>query len=105
MRDAKDIYIVDVATVRRVNVDLEILEQTPRFRTILESFLSQHDVPEATLLAVQDYVTGYISAEQFPYSTPGTTGPGSIIAVQVEVKGDASNRSGKSTSSESNGAN
>lgn len=91
MRDQSDLITVHVATVRDLTVDLEMLEANPRFRSIFESLAAQH--PEAAIetpraieaLAVRDYLMNYVSTDEFPHQTPGTTGPGNVTQVQVEV--------------------
>lgn len=91
MRDQSDLIEVHVATVRDLTVDLELLEANPRFRSVFESSAARHpeaaaEEPRAVLaLAIRDYLMNYVMTGEFPHQTPGTTGPGAISQVQVEV--------------------
>lgn len=91
MRDQGDLITVHVASVRELTMDLEMLEANPRFRSIYESLAAQHldtvvETPRVIkALAVRDYLMNYVLTDEFPHQTPGTTGPGNITQVQVEV--------------------
>ncbi len=88
MRNQSDLVTIHVATVRDLTMDLEMLEASPRFRSIYESLTVVNPVldPRSVLcLAVHDYLMNYVSSDEFPHQTPGTTGPGNITQVKVEV--------------------
>jgi hypothetical protein len=89
MRDQSDLIAVHVATIRDLTVDLEMLEANSRFRSIRETIIAKYgmlpDNMDATYLAIQEFLRNYVQLDQFPHQTPGTTGPGNITQVQVEV--------------------
>ena len=89
MRDQNDIVTIDVISVRHLSVDMELLEYSPRFRSIVDTIKTT--MPLATELeirnvAVRDYLMNYILDDEFPHKTPGTTGPGAITQAHVEVR-------------------
>lgn len=99
MRNQDDLIEIDVMTIRRLTIDMEQLELNPRFRNILETTAAKwfgdvemdvSDIKALHDLAIREYIQSYVSSNDFPHKTPGTTGPGSITQIQVEVTHNAS---------------
>jgi hypothetical protein len=90
MREANDLITVRVTTTRELTVDLEQLEANPIFRSIIDSLRTNPELTPSELVrkTIVAYVLQYIWADAFPHRTPGTTGPGSIHNVIVEVSKD-----------------
>ena len=97
MRDASDLVNVRVTTTRDLMMDLEQLEQSPMFRSIEETLQSMFPIamsesPMAVRhLAVRDYILEHLASDSFPFRTPGTTGPGSLHTMKVEVLSNDTN--------------
>src|SRR3569833_9724 len=89
MREASDLVRIRVTTVRELTFDLEQLEVNPRFRSILDTLQSSSLEPPSISRAIEEYVLHYIGTDSFPYRTPGTTGPGNIHHVNVEVPSES----------------
>ena len=90
MRGASDLITIRVTTTRELTLDLEQLEANPLFRSVLDTLQTGSPDPESItsefiLKAIKAYVTHYIDADAFPHRTPGTTGPGNIRDVNIDI--------------------
>ncbi len=91
MRETKDLIPIRVTTVRELTVDLEQLEGYPRFVSMLDTIraafilASEADYLSVINFTIQEYIKEQIRDDNFPYKTPGTTGPGRVVDLKVEV--------------------
>lgn len=97
MRGPNDLVTVRVTTTRELTLDLEQLEASPLFNSVLDTLRINSPQPEAItpefiVKAVKQYVLHYIGVDAFPHRTPGTTGPGNIYQVNVEVPNEHGNQ-------------
>jgi hypothetical protein len=97
MRTREDLVPVRVTITRELSIDMEQLESYPRFISILDTLRSvftlttEAGYQRVVDFAIKEYIEERIRNDDFPYKTPGTTGPGRVYDVKVEVIRNGSN--------------